>query len=201
MNNQAKVGMVVAGALLGCCVLVMACGGVALVGVGVWSFDRMGPWETGPNVEGNAPDLSATPKPAKPAPDFELTTLSGATARLSDLRGQPVVLNFYTTWCPDCRDEAPQVQRWHTAYPDLALWVVDLEEDAPTVRDFAREFAWTLDVVLDHDGDVAQAYRVYAIPTWFFIDAKGLIQAKYIEALTPEHWAEGLGKIGVDVTK
>lgn len=131
------------------------------------------------------------------APDFELTTLSGDVIRLSQFRGGPTLISFGTTWCPGCRDEAATLQRLHLDYPELVVLLVDREETHRTVQAFADEHGLTFPIVLDHDGKVSRQYRVYAIPSLFFVDSQGVIQARYIGEPTEAQLEESLAAIGV----
>jgi len=132
------------------------------------------------------------------APDFELITLDGGTASLSQFKGSPVLLSIGATWCPDCRLEAPLLQQLHESHPELVVLLVDSNESADVVQGFADEFGITHPILLDTDGAVSTLYQVFAIPTEIFIDADGVIRAKLIERVTPELLAEKLPLIGVD---
>jgi peroxiredoxin len=133
-----------------------------------------------------------------PAPHFELAALSGETMRLSQFRGQPVLLSIGATWCPDCRKEAPLLQQLHETHPELTILMVDSKESVAVIQSFADEFGITHPILLDPDGAVADLYQVFAIPTELFIDADGIIRAKIIESVTPELLAEKLPLIGVE---
>lgn len=134
----------------------------------------------------------------EPAPDFELTALTGGTIRLSQFRGQPILLTVSSTWCPACRAEAPVLQKLHETHPELVILMVDSKEPPDVVQQFADEFGITHPILLDRDGAVMKLYQVVAIPTDLFIDAEGVIRAKLIESATPELLAEKLPLIGVD---
>jgi len=131
------------------------------------------------------------------APDFELTTLTGETIRLSQFRGQPVLLTIGAAWCPDCRVEAPILEELYKQHPELNIVLVDSKETPDVVQKFVDEFGITHPVVLDKDGSVSQLYQVFAIPTEIFIDKNGIIRAKIIETVTPELLAAKLPLIGV----
>jgi peroxiredoxin len=133
-----------------------------------------------------------------PAPDFELTALTGETVRLSQFRGQPVLLSFGASWCPDCRLEAPLLEEVYKSHPELVVLLVDLKEDSDTVQRFADEFGMTHPILLDRDGEVAEQYQVFAIPTELFIDGEGIVRAKIIEKVTPQLLAEYLPMIGIN---
>lgn len=136
-------------------------------------------------------------KVGKPAPDFELTSLNGDSIRLSQFQGQPVLLTFGASWCPDCRIEAPLLQELHEKNPTLLILLVDSKENPDTVQSFANEFSITHPVLLDQDGKIMELYQVFAIPTELFIDTNGIIKAKLIERVTTELLAEKLQLIGV----
>ncbi len=115
-----------------------------------------------------------------PAPDFQVTRFNGDTLRLSDLRGQVVVLNFWASWCPPCRREMPAFEdAWLASRDDGVVFVGlasnDLESDA---RAFAQHVGVTYPLGLDLDGAVADAYLVRVMPTTYFIDRDGLLQRK-----------------------
>jgi peroxiredoxin len=131
------------------------------------------------------------------APDFELATLTGEIVRLSDFKGRPVLLTFGATWCPDCRKEAPLLNRLHEEKPDLVILLVDSKEGAEIVQEYAEQMGITHPILLDPDGEVMELYQVFAIPTELFIDADGVIQAKIIESITEERLSEMLPLIGV----
>ena len=136
-------------------------------------------------------------KVGTPAPDFEAKALNGETIQLSEFRGEPILLTFGTTWCPDCRLEVPLVQELHENRPDLVILLVDSNESQGVVQDFVGEFGITYPVLLDSDGAISRKYQIFAIPTALFIDSDGIIQAKLIESVTPELLVEKLPLIGV----
>ncbi len=133
-----------------------------------------------------------------PAPDFTLPALGASDVRLSQYRGQPVLLTFAASWCPACREEAPYQQALHAQYPELVVVLVDSNEQESVVRGFADEFGMTFPVLLDASGTVSLRYRIFSIPTSFFIDPNGVIQYAYIGGLSPELMAGHLPLIGVE---
>lgn len=114
-----------------------------------------------------------------PAPEIALTTLDGDEVRLTDLRGQSVILNFWATWCPPCRFEMPALQRVHEDYQGRVVVVgVNMtvaEASIDAVRAFLQERGITFPVWLDMQGEASDIYRVTSLPTTFFIDAQGTI--------------------------
>lgn len=131
------------------------------------------------------------------APDFELPALTGETVRLSQFKGQPVLLSIAASWCPGCRLEAPLLEETHQVHPELVVLLVDMKESADVVQGFVDEFGITHYVLLDIDGGVSEQYQVLAIPTVLFIDADGIIRAKVVESVTPRLLEEYLPRIGV----
>ena len=121
------------------------------------------------------------------APDFELTDLDGGQVRLSDLRGRPVILNFWATWCPPCRAEMPEIQAFHERHPgQVTVLGINLQESPAVVKEFveANGYDWTM--LLDSDGSEKSRFRVRVIPTSYFLDARGVIRRIYYGALTLE---------------
>lgn len=114
------------------------------------------------------------------APDFTLAATDGRTFTLSSLRGKPVVINFWATWCPPCRKEMPELEQLWQRYgsgEELVLLGLDQAEDVATIEQFRREVAnVTFPILLDRKTDVAREYGVKALPTTFFIDRDGRIQ-------------------------
>ncbi|WP_102027643.1 peroxiredoxin family protein [Salirhabdus sp. Marseille-P4669] len=119
------------------------------------------------------------------APDFELTTLSGETVRLSDYRGKKVMINFWATWCPPCRAEMPDMQEFYEKQ-DVEILAVNLtqtEANTSDVEAFKEEFGLTFPILLDEDLTVATEYRIRPIPTSYMVDSQGIIQFEALGAL------------------
>ena len=114
------------------------------------------------------------------APDFTLETIEGKTVRLSDYRGQTVLLNLWATWCPPCRAEMPAIQKMHEEYKDQGFIVLALNmtyQDTPSnVEPFIQEYDLTFPVLLEPSGQVAAQYELRSLPSSFFIDKNGIIQ-------------------------
>jgi peroxiredoxin len=96
------------------------------------------------------------------APDFQLPNLDYETISLNELRGKPVILNFWATWCPACIDEMPYLQEIHEKYSDegLMLLAIDVGESLSQVEKFLQSNNLSLPVLLDTNGVVAQKYRI-----------------------------------------
>lgn len=126
-------------------------------------------------------DAPSVPFPGFLAPDFSTRNMQGEQVKLADLRGQPVVLNFWASWCAPCRAEMPTLQRLHEEYQDAGLQILAMNstssDSLPQVENFIAEHDLDLTALLDSDGTIAKLYQVSALPTTFFIDAGGAIQS------------------------
>lgn len=120
------------------------------------------------------------PRVGAEAPDFTLTDLDGNEVTLSSLRGKPVMVNFWATWCPPCRVEIPEIVKLYTetgseARPYEILGVAT-QSDSATIKAFSQEFNMTFPLLPDAEGRVVSSYHVLPIPTTFFIDPDGIIR-------------------------
>lgn len=146
----------------------------------------------------DAQPQSVNPEPAIGylAPDFALTTLTGEEFALSDLRGTPMVLNFWATWCGPCRRELPALQTAAERYDGEVLIVgVDQGEEASVVQPFVEELGLTFPIPMDAEMSVAATYNVKGLPTTFFVDADGVIRHIWAGEMNSVTLAEGILKI------
>jgi cytochrome c biogenesis protein CcmG/thiol:disulfide interchange protein DsbE len=129
----------------------------------------------------DAVEPSPAPRENHPAPDFTLADLSDTPVRLSDLRGQVVLVNVWATWCPPCRAEMPMIQAAYDRYRTQGFTVlaVNLREDARTVAAYMEQGGLTFPALLDRDGAVSNAYQSQVLPSSFFIDRAGVVRAVY----------------------
>ena len=111
------------------------------------------------------------------APDFELKTLLGETAKLSDYRGKPVMLNFWATWCPPCRAEMPDMEKFYQneEVNVLAVNLTQTENRLEDVPEFVDDFGLSFPIFLDEEIEVATMYQIRPIPTSFMINSRGVI--------------------------
>jgi peroxiredoxin len=121
----------------------------------------------------------AAPQQGFLAPDFELPTTDGETIRLSDLRGQAVLVNLWATWCPPCRAEMPAIETVYNEYNDEGFIVLAIDmtyqDEFSAVPSFVNEHGLTFPILLDETGAVAQAYQLRSLPSSFFINREGII--------------------------
>ncbi len=121
------------------------------------------------------------------APDFELVDVhTNQPLKLSSLRGKPVFMNFWGTWCPPCRAEMPEMQKLHNKYRDQVQIVgvtMGPRDNPANVKEFvdAAKYDWTF--IHDPDYNVATTYQVQAISSSYFIDKEGVIRAIQIGAM------------------
>ena len=146
--------------------------GLALIAASLLGFWRLGQSESS-SATGGSPI-----RQDQPAPDFVLSDLDGRTVRLSDLRGQVVLVNLWATWCSPCRAEMPDLVTLYQAYKDQGFVIlgVDDQERAQTVADFVARNPVPYLVLLDPDSRVARAYGVNYLPASFLIDRRGVLR-------------------------
>ena len=121
---------------------------------------------------------------AKLAPDFTFTTLAGKAITLSELRGRPVVINFWASWCPPCRRELPALEKVYRQYSaqGLQLLGVAVGDEEPAVRRLVQEMRLSYPIGLSDEA--GSNYAVSAIPHTFFLDRQGKIVAQRVGGLS-----------------
>lgn len=125
-------------------------------------------------------------EPHDVAHDFTLTTLDGATVRLSNLRGRWVLVNFWATWCTPCRDEMPYLDRLAFDYADrLTVLAVNMREPAATVRTFVDALDLRLPILMQPNDAMLLAYYVRGLPISVLIDPDGNIVQRISGPLQP----------------
>jgi peroxiredoxin len=151
-----------------------------------------------------AQDPSGRPPSAdvgRVAPDFLLQTPDGGQLRFSDLRGRPVLVNFWASWCAPCRQELPEIVKAYDTHKaqGLVVLAVDLQENDDAVKSFASEFGMTFPIVIDRTGSVASSWRIggpiQGIPSSYFVDAQGVVQARFYGPMTQDTLDENLAKL------
>ncbi len=122
----------------------------------------------------------------RPAPDFTAPGLAGGPLRLSDLKGRPVVLNFWASWCPPCRAEMPEFERVWQTYRERGVVFVGVATSDRTdkAQAFLLESGVSYPNVLDAGNDVATMFGATSLPTTVFIDREGRIVGRRVGALS-----------------
>ena len=130
----------------------------------------------------SAPELNSV------APNFSLTTLEGTTITLDSLRGGPVLINFWATWCEPCRVEMPYLQEFYEAHQSSGLRVlaVNLGETPDIIRTWVDDFGLTFDILLDPQQSLAVLYQIRGQPSTFAISPDGIINAIYYGPVSVE---------------
>ena len=152
---------------------------VVLIGAG-WIYLTRTPQT---QTTGGAPPPS--PKEGFSAPAFNLDLLdaedSASKVALSDYRGQVVMINFWATWCPPCREEMPAIQAVYDDYKEQGFVVLAVnttfQDNVLEVKDFVLEYNLSFPILLDITGEVSQQYQLRGLPSTYFIDRNGVIQA------------------------
>jgi len=158
-----------------CCTkraLVAACTALQLV---FWSLSCAG-----------APDMEQ-PRTRVPAPDFTLSTLQGEPVHLHDYRGKLVLLNFWATWCPPCREEMPSLQSLWQDFKNRDFIILAIATDRGNkkgVTRFAARLGLDFPILLDPHGKVRQRYEVFGLPLTYLIGKDGKILGRFTAAQT-----------------
>jgi cytochrome c biogenesis protein CcmG/thiol:disulfide interchange protein DsbE len=129
-----------------------------------------------------------SPMIGKPAPSFTLKDVTtGETVSLASLRGTPVVVNFWATWCVPCFQEHPVLQSTARELGGRVRFVgVVYDDDETKIRQFLAQNGTAYPTLVDDGGKTAIAYGVYGVPETFFINPQGVIVDKYAGPLSPD---------------
>jgi len=169
----------------------MAAAGAALVVVALFAALTDGPRASVAHASGiddAARELDLI-RPARPkqASSFSVSLLGGKTLELKELRGKPMLINFWATWCAPCREEMPAMERLYLKHRErgFTLLAISVDTDAALVKPFLEKHRLTFPVALDAKMDLANTYGVRALPASFLIDRNGYLTAL---ALGPRAW-------------
>lgn len=130
------------------------------------------------------------------APDFELTTLDGEAVRLSDYKGKKVILNFWATWCPPCRAEMPDMQKYYDEQAEdenveiLAVNLTTVDKGMDKINAFVDEFSLGFPIPMDTEGKIGDLYQAASIPTSYMIDTEGRVHQKIVGPMNEEMMEE-----------
>jgi len=136
---------------------------------------------------GRDPKHIDSPLVGKVAPQFALKTVgTGETVDVTTLRGKPVVLNFWATWCAPCWEEHPILTEVARTHPEVQFLGVVFQDEEAKIQSFLRQRGSAYPTVIDDRGKTAIAYGIGGVPETYFLDAKGTIVAKHDGPLSTE---------------
>jgi peroxiredoxin len=145
------------------------------------------------------PDEGQALRVGSPAPDFTAQSLDGKTLKLSDLRGRPVLVNFWATWCQPCRIEIPTLvntyQQLRAAGKDLEIVALAVNSAPDTVTAFRNEFKMPFMVAPDSGSQISTIYYVGAIPTSYLIDREGIVRWIHVNMMDDKLLAQQLAAL------
>lgn len=133
----------------------------------------------------NAPEAVIGLKIGNVPPNFELTSLTGDVVKLSDYKGKKVILNFWATWCPPCKDEMPHLEKYYKKNKDSAnIEIIAINmttQDRPEmVRKFVDAYGLTFPILFDNNGEVMDAYQILTLPMTYIINTDGKIAHRFV---------------------
>lgn len=146
---------------------------------------------TGCNRDKNEGKKGATSAPAaagvaaegKLAPDFSVKGLDGKEVKLSSLKGKVVLVNFWATWCPPCKEEIPSMMKLNKSLEGkpFQMLAISIDEGGKdSVEKYFKSSGMQLPAYLDSDGAISQSYGATGVPETFIVDRNGLIQKKIV---------------------
>lgn len=131
------------------------------------------------------------------APDFVLTDLNGQKHQLSNYKGQGVLLNFWGTWCPPCKEEMPALNKAYQAFENKGVQVISINiaQSDFEVRDFVSSYGLDFPMTIDKTKSVMRAYNVDQLPATFLIDSTGKVQRILTYGITEKEFKQYMESI------
>lgn len=133
------------------------------------------------------------------APAIEVRLTDGSVMNTADFAGAPLWVNFMATWCPQCVDELPMMERYQRQLEgEMTILVVDVGEDRASVASFMRAVHFGLPVGVDEDGTVQRQWGAYALPIHFWLDAEGIVREIVYGGAPPEVFIQAITAVVPD---
>ncbi len=132
----------------------------------------------------------------KPAPGFVLPRVGGGEIDLADFSGEPMVINFWASWCPPCRQEALVLEdAWRAHVDDVQFVGVDIQDTDADAEAYLAEFNITYPNGLDRQGRVTVDYGVIGLPVTFFVNKAGLVERRWVGAISRDQLEAWVGEL------
>jgi thiol-disulfide isomerase/thioredoxin len=184
-NKWGKLGLLLLGIVIGAGI-----GAYALIFSGYFPsglFDRV--FLNSSNVEINID---------QPVPDIEIQSMSGDLVHINQMQGQPVLVNFWATWCIPCKLEMPIIQTYATQYSsELIVLPVNVDDELPEIQKFIDDLGLTMPVYLDPGGKAEKAFRVIGFPSTFIINRDGILKTRHVGVVSETQLQSYLLMVGV----
>ena len=183
--------------------LILALALAVAVGGAYYAYGKLAP--TAKTAESAGQGTADAAKDAVPAPDFTVYDKDGNKYMLSDFKGQPILLNFWASWCGPCKGEMPDIETVYGEYKDTVVFLMvnmtdGSRETVATGNQYVADQGYTFPVYYDTDQSAASAYGVTSIPSNVFIDADFNVVAGYRGALGLEDFRSNLDVIAATAT-
>ena len=141
---------------------------------------------------------SAAPVIGAAAVPFDLKTLEGKSIGLEALRGRPLVINFFASWCDPCREEMPLINELAAkAGGSYQVLGIAVEDTRAAVTEYVKEAKLTFPIALDLNSIVKRSYRIFGPPATFFVDGQGIIRDVVLGPITSDRVKEAVRKVGI----
>jgi cytochrome c biogenesis protein CcmG/thiol:disulfide interchange protein DsbE len=145
--------------------------------------------------------LTASPgwgvEAGEPVPDFAIQTFDGGNFSRSSLSGRPMMLVFWNTWCPECKDELPKINRLaeRSGPKGVVILAINtgLNDSEEKARAYWKKYGYVIPVGFDHSFEIGQAFRLVGVPMVFLVDSRGIV--RYKNPLLPDDIEERIKKL------